>query len=81
MDSRLKAYSTTDISDENKRAVLTHIRIIAKKQDDYIPDLIDWCQSTSLFTELEYLSDFLNIINEMSGFVRKFRNVVMATYK
>lgn len=81
MDSRLKAYSMTDISDENKRAVLTHIRIIAKKQDDYIPDLIDWCQSTSLFTELEYLSDFLNIINEMSGFVRKFRNVVMATYK
>lgn len=81
MDSRLKAYSTTDISDENKRAVLTHIRIIANKQDDYIPDLIDWCQSTSLFTELEYLSDFLNIINEMSGFVRKFRNVVMATYK
>ena len=41
MDSRLSDYSMTDISDEKKRAILTHIRIIEKKQEDYIPDLID----------------------------------------
>ena len=55
----------TDISDEKKRSILTHIIIIEKKQEDYIPDLIDWCQSTSLFTKLEYISDFLNIMIEM----------------
>lgn len=81
MDSFLKEYSTTNISDENKRAILTHIRMNMKKQDDYIPELMDWCQSSSLFTELDYLSDFYNIMNEMSGFVRDFRNVVMANYK
>ena len=81
IDSLLKRYSSTDISDEKKRAVLTHIRMNMKKQDDYIPELMDWCQSSSLFTELDYLSDFYNIMNEMSGFVRDFRNVVMATYK
>ena len=65
MDSRLNDYSMTDISDEKKRSILTHIIIIEKKQEDYIPDLIDWCQSTSLFTKLEYISDFLNIMIEM----------------
>lgn len=81
MDSFLKEYSTTNISDENKRAILTHIRINMRKPDDYIPELLDWCQSSSLLTELDYLSDFYNIMNEMSGFVRDFRNVVMANYK
>ena len=81
MDSFLKEYSTTNISDENKRAILTHIRINMRRPDDYIPELLDWCQSTSLFTELKYLYDFQNTMLEMSGFVRDFRNEVMATYK
>lgn len=81
MDSFLKEYSTTNISDEKKRAILTHIRINMKKPDDYIPELLEWCQSTSLFYELKYLSDFQKTMLEMSGFVRDFRNEVMATYK
>lgn len=81
IDSFLKDYSTTNISDEKKRAILTHIRINMRKPDDYIPELLDWCQSTSLFSELTYLSDFQNTMLEMSKFVRDFRNVVMATYK
>lgn len=81
MDSFLKEYSTTNISDENKRAILTHIRINMRRPDDYIPELLDWCQSTSFFTELKYLYDFQNTMLEMSGFVRDFRNEVMATYK
>ena len=52
-----------------------------KKPDDYIPELLEWCQSTSLFSELKYLSDFQKTMLEMSGFVRDFRNEVMATYK
>lgn len=81
IDSFLKDYSTTNISDEKKRAILTHIRINMRKPDDYIPELLDWCQSTSLFSELTYLSNFQNTMLEMSKFVRDFRNVVMATYK
>lgn len=68
MDALLKDYSDEEIKDEKKRAVLTHIRVKTKKQNDYIPELMDWCQSTSIISELSVLTDFQQTIMKLSDF-------------
>lgn len=79
IETLLKKYSEEDVNDEGKRAVLTHIRVKPKKQDDYIPDLMDWCQSTTLISELRVLTDFQNTITKVSDFTRGFSKEVMKT--
>ena len=81
IETLLKKYSEEDVNDEGKRAVLTHIRVKSKKQDDYIPDLMDWCQSTTLISELGVLTDFQKTITKVSDFTREFSNEVMKTVK
>ena len=67
------------MNDEGKRAVLTHIRVKPKKQDDFIPDLMNWCQSTTLIKELGVLTDFQNTIMKVSDFTNVFSKEVMKT--
>ena len=81
MDALLKDYSVEEIKDEKKRALLTHIRIKTKKQDDYIPDLMDWCQSTSLISELKFLTDFQNTIMKLSDFTNILCKEILRTIK
>ena len=77
----MKKYSEEDVNDERKRTVLTHIRVKPKKQDDYIPDLMDWCQSTTLISELGILTDFQKTIMKVSDFTRGFSKEVMKTVR
>ncbi len=81
IETLLKKYSEEDVNDEGKRAVLTHIRVKPKKQDDYIPDLMDWCQSTTLISELGILTDFQKTIMKVSDFTRGFSKEVMKTVR
>lgn len=81
IETLLKKYSEEDVNDEGKRAVLTHIRVKPKKQDDYIPDLMDWCQSTKLILELGVLTDFQKTIMKVSDFTRGFSKQVMKTVR
>lgn len=81
IETLLKKYSEEDVNDEGKRDVLTHIRVKPKKQDDYIPDLMDWCQSTTLISELGVLTDFQKTIMKVSDFTRGFSNEVMKTVR
>lgn len=80
LETLLKKYSEEDVNDEGKRAVLTHIRVKPKKQDDYIPDLMDWYQSTTLILELGILTDFQMTIMKVTDFTREFCKEVMKTY-
>ena len=81
IETLLKKYSEEDVNDEGKRAVLTHIRVKPKKQDDYIPDLMNWCQSTTLISELGVLTDFQKTIMKVSDFTRGFSKEVMKTVR
>ena len=81
IETLLKKYSEEDVNDEGKRAVLTHIRVKPKKQDDYILDLMDWCQSTTLISELGILTDFQKTIMKVSDFTRGFCKEVMKTVR
>lgn len=81
IETLLMKYSKEDVNDEGKRAVLTHIRVKPKKQDDYIPDLMDWCQSTKLILELGVLTDFQKTIMKVSDFSRGFSKQVMKTVR
>lgn len=81
IETLLKKYSEEDVNDEGKRAVLTHIRVKPKKQDDYILDLMDWCQSTTLISELGVLTDFQKTITKVSDFTRGFNKEVMKTVR
>lgn len=81
IETLLKKYSEEDVNDEGKRAVLTHIRVRPKKQDDYIPDLMDWCQSTTLISEFGVLTDFQKTILKVSDFTRGFCKEVMKTVR
>lgn len=81
IETLLKKYSEEDVNDEGKRAVLTHIRVKSKKQDDYIPDLMDWCQSTTLISELGVLTDFQKTITKVSDFTNVLKKEVMKTVK
>lgn len=81
IETLLMKYSKEDVNDEGKRAVLTHIRVKSKKQNDYIPDLMDWCQSTTLISELGILTDFQKTIMSVSDFTREFNKEVMKTVR
>lgn len=81
IETLLKKYSEEDVNDEGKRAVLTHIRVKPKKQDDFISDLMDWCQSTTLISELGVLTDFQKTIMRVSDFTNVLRKEVMKTVK
>ncbi len=81
IESLLKKYSEVDVNDEGKRAVLTHIRVKPNKQDDYITDLMEWCQSTTLILELGVLTDFQKTIMKVSDFTRQFCKEVMKTIR
>lgn len=81
IETLLKKYSEEDVNDEGKRAVLTHIRVKPKKQDDYILDLMDWCQSTTLISELGILTDYQKTIMSVSDFTREFNKEVMKTVR
>lgn len=79
IETLLKKYSEENVNDEEKRAKLTHIRVKPKKQDDYIPDLMDWCQSTTLISELGVLTDFQKTIMRVSDFTRELIKEVIKT--
>lgn len=81
IETLLKKYSEEDVNDEGKRAVLTHIRVKPKKQDDYIPDLMAWCQSTKLILELGVLTDFQKTITKVSDFTNVLRKEVLKTIR
>lgn len=81
IETLLKKYSEEDVNDEGKRAVLTHIRVKPKKQDDYILDLMDWCQSTTLISELGILTDFQKTITKVSDFTNVLRKEVLKTIR
>lgn len=81
IETLLKKYSEEDVNDEGKRAVLTHIKVKPKKQDDFIPDLMNWCQSTTLIKELGVLTDFQNTIMKVSDFTNVFSKEIMKTVK
>lgn len=81
IETLLMKYSKEDVNDEGKRAVLTHIRVKSKKQNDYIPDLMYWCQSTTLISELGVLTDFQKTIMKVSDFTRGFSKEVMKTVR
>ena len=81
IETLLKKYSEEDVNDEGKRAVLTHIRVKPKKQDDYISDLINWYQSTTLISELGVLTDFQKTIMRVSDFTNVLRKEVLKTIR
>ena len=81
IETLLKKYSEEDVNDEGKRAVLTHIRVKPKKQDDYISDLMNWYQSTTLISELGVLTDFQKTIMRVSDFTNVLRKEVLKTIR
>ena len=79
LEGLLDSYTKGTINDEGKRAVFAHIRVTQKSPEDYIPELFDRIDKTSIKSEFGLLTDFCNITMKLSNFTRDLCKEILKT--